>query len=97
MNKLTALLSGKLEEKRVENKVKRVKIAIESAKLNFQSQKDEAELKLDECLDKFCEKDCNVEKTIESINNTLTLLEDAEAGLARIEKINSLLFAEVKE
>lgn len=97
MKKLVALLQGKLEEKRVENKVKRVKIALDSAKLNFQSQKDEAELKLDECLEAFCEKDCDVECAISELSNTLNCLEEAEAGLERVEKINKLLFEEVEE
>ena len=96
MKKLEALLQGKLEEKRVENKVKRVKLALDSAKLNFQSQKDEAELKLDECLEAFCEKDCNVECAITNLSNTLDCLEEAEAGLKRVEKINNLLFEEVE-
>ena len=97
MKKLEALLKGKLEEKRVENKVKRVKIALDSAKLNFQSQKDEAELKLDECLEAFCDKDCNVECAITNISNTLDCLEEANAGLERIDKITKLLFEEVAE
>ena len=96
MKKLVALLQGKLEEKRVENKVKRVKIALDSAKLNFQSQKDEAELKLDECLEAFCDKECSVEEVITNLSNTLDSLEEAEAGLQRVEKINSLLFEEVE-
>ena len=96
MKKLVALLQGKLEEKRVENKVKRVKIALDSAKLNFQSQKDEAELKLDECLEKFCDKECNIEEAITNLSNTLDSLEEAEAGLKRVEKISSLLFEEVE-
>ena len=97
MKKLVALLQGKLEEKRVENKVKRVKIALDSAKLNFQSQKDEAELKLDECLEAFCDKECSVEEVITNLSNTLDSLEEAEAGLKRVEKINNLLFEEVAE
>lgn len=97
MKKLVALLQGKLEEKRVENKVKRVKIALESAKLNFQSQKDEAELKVDECLEKFCEKDCDVENAITILSETLDSLEEAEAGLKRVEKITNLLFEDVEE
>lgn len=97
MKKLVALLQGKLEEKRVENKVKRVKLALDSAKLNFQSQKDEAELKLDECLEAFCEKDCNVEEVITNLSETLDFLDDAEAGLEKVEKISKLLFGEVEE
>ena len=95
MKKLAAILKGKLEDKKIENKVKRVEIALNAAEINFKSQKDDNEIALDELIEKFDDKDINVERHIEKISATLDAIEEADKGLERIEKIKALLFSEV--
>ena len=92
MTRLEAALKG--ETKKLENKVKRIKLAIETAKLNFKTQKEDAEMELEETMAAFKEGD--VEVILKRLNNNLEEIESAEAGLSRIEKLEKLLFEEVQ-
>lgn len=95
MKKLVAFLNGKLEKKKVENKVKRVEIALNSAEINFKSQKDDSEIKMSEILESFNDNEANVEKIITELSEALDSIEEAEAGLKRVETLRNYLFEEV--
>lgn len=97
MKKLVAYLKGKLEEKKVDNKVKRVEIALNSAELNFKSQKDDNEIKLDEIIEKFDDKEADVESLITEISDTMDLVDEAKEGLKKIERIRKFLFEDIKD
>lgn len=94
MKKLVAILKGKLEDKKVENKVKRVEIALNSAEVNFKSQKDDNEIKMAELLEAFNDPEIGVETTINKISEAMDAIEEAENGLKRIEAIKKYLFSE---
>ena len=96
MKKLVAYLQGKLEERKAENKVKRVEIALNSAELNFKSQKDDNEVKLEELMEKFKDPDAKVEDVISEISRTMDNIDDAEEGLKKIERIRAFLLEEIK-
>lgn len=96
MKKLVAYLQGKLEERKAENKVKRVEIALNSAELNFKSQKDDNEVKLEEIMEKFNSPEAEVEKIISEISSTIDRIDDAEEGLKKIERIRVFLLKEVE-
>lgn len=97
MKKIVAFLTGKLEERKIENKVKRIEIALNSAELNFKSQKDDNEVKLDELIERFNDPDSGVEEVITEISEAIDRVDEAKEGLAKIERIKELLFEEVKK
>lgn len=94
MKKLVAILKGKLEEKKVENKVKRVEIALNSAEVNFKSQKDDNEIKMAELLETFNDSEIGVEESINRLSEAMDNIEEAEKGLKRIEALREYLFSE---
>lgn len=96
MNKLMALLQGKLEAKRAENKVKRVEAALAMATLNFKTQKDDNECKLNELLEKFNDPEVKVELIIQELSDTMSLIDEANDGMDKVEKIKAFLFEEVE-
>lgn len=96
MKRLVAFLTSKLEDKKIENKVKRVEIALKSAELNFKSQKDDNEIKMDELLEKFKDSETTVESIIDELSNTIELIEEAERGLKRVSDIKEFLFKEIE-
>ena len=96
MKKLVAYLQGKLEERKVDNKVKRVELALNSAELNFKSQKDDNEVKLEELMDKFNSSEISIENVICEISETMDKIDDAEEGLKKIKRIREFLLEEVK-
>ena len=91
-----ALLQGKFEAKRAENKIKRVEAALTVATLNFKTKKDDNEYKLNEILDKFNNPEIKVERIIQEISDTMTLIEEANEGINKVEKIKEFLFEEVE-
>lgn len=95
MNKLVAYLKGKFEERKAENKVKRVEVSLQAASLNFKTQKDDNEIKLEEILEKFKDTE-SVEPIIEEISNIIDRIDEAEEGLKKIQRIKDFLFEEVK-
>ena len=97
MTKLEALLSGKLEERKIKNKAKRVELALNASELNFKSQKDDNEVKLEELMEKFNDPNYSVEKVIEEISDTLDEIEEANEGLSKVKRIKDILFGEVEE
>lgn len=97
MNKLVAFLKGKLEDRMVDNKVKRVEIALSSAEINFKSQKDDNEIKMVELLKDFNKSEIKVEETIEKISEAMDVVEEAEKGLERIQAIRKYLFSEEED
>lgn len=95
MKKLIAILKGKLEEKKVENKAKRVEIALNSAELNFKTQKDDNEIKMIEILEDFKDPEIDVEGTLKKLSGAMDAVEEAKEGLKRVEALRSYLFEEV--
>lgn len=95
MKKLVAILKGKLEEKKIENKVKRVEIALNSAEVNFKSQKDDSEIKLSETIEEFNDSEKSVEEIINNLSEILDNIEEAEAGLKRVKELREYLFENI--
>ena len=96
MKKLVAYLKGKLEERKVDNKVKRVEVALNSAELNFKSQKDDNEIQLEEVLEQFNNPDVSIEEIIRNISDIMDNIDEAKEGLEKIERIKKFLFEESK-
>lgn len=97
MKKLIAYLKDKFEEKKMNNKVKRVELALQAAELNFKSQKDDNEIKLEEILEKFKDPEADVNVIITEISKIMDKVDEAKEGLAKIERIKDYLFAEVED
>lgn len=97
MKKLEAYLKKKLEDRKVENKVKRVEIALNSAEVNFKSQRDDNEIRLEELMEDFNNPERGVEDVIKDISVAMDNIEMANEGLKRVEAIRKfLLVAEEK-
>lgn len=97
MKKIVAILKGKFEDKKVENKVKRVELALNSAELNFKSQKDDNEIKMTEIIETLNDSDAEVEEVITQLSEAMDAIEVAKEGLIRVQAIRDYLFEEVKE
>ncbi len=94
MKRIIGYLKGKLEERKVDNKIKRVEIVLNSAELNFKSQVDDSEIKLEEVLEKFNDPENSVEDIIHEISEIMDDIDEAKEGLKKVERIRQFLFEE---
>lgn len=95
MKRILAVLKGKLDDARLDNKVKRVMGALNSAKLNAETELLGIEDSLDEAIKELAEGD-NVNSVIMKLKNLFEKKTEIEEGLQTIEKIETYLSTEVK-
>lgn len=89
MKKIEAIVKGVTEDVKAQFKVKRINKAIESAKLNAEEDLETAKQELEEFPEKA--KDLNAEQIVEQLFNIFGKIEDSEAVLARLTKVQKYL------
>lgn len=90
MKRIIAILKGKLEDVKLENKVKRINNALEAAKLNAETELMETDAKLDEAIVKLSQ-DATATEVINELKDLFEEKENIEAGLKTIETIRIYL------
>lgn len=95
MKRILAILQGKLDDARLNNKVKRVMSALNSAKLNAETDLLGIEDSLDEAIKKLAEGD-EVTSVLTKLKELFEKRAEIEEGLKTIEKIETYLSTEVK-
>lgn len=95
MKRILAILQGKLDDARLNNKVKRVMSALNSAKLNAETDLLGIEDSLDETIKKLAEGD-EITAVLTKLKELFEKRAEIEEGLKTIEKIETYLSTEVK-
>jgi hypothetical protein len=95
LSRLLGYLKGKLTEVMMTTREKKIKAALESAKVNAEEEKINAELKLEELSQQLATTD-NVTNIIEQMSNAFDDKKDAELKLERIKQIKNYLEEEVE-
>lgn len=95
MKRVIAILKGKLEEAKLENKVKRITSSINNTKLNAETELLELDSKMDEITDKLSEKDVNINDIICQYQTVINRRKEIKDGLDTISEIEKYLNEEV--
>ena len=95
LSRLLGYLKGKLTDMMMTTREKKVKAALESAKVNAEEEKVNAEIRLEELSQSLATTD-NVTYVIERMSNAFDDKEEAELKLKRIEQIKNYLEEEVE-
>lgn len=95
MKRVIALLKGKLEETKLENKVKRITSNINNAKLNAETELLELDSEMDEITDKLSEKDVCINDIICQYQAVINRRKEIKDGLDTISEIEKYLNEEV--
>ena len=95
MKRLTAYLTGKVEAMKASNREKKVNSSLNAARINFEEQRDDATLKIEELTGSLanCE---SVTEVIQQISEQMDIKEEAERGIERINKIEAYFNEDVK-
>lgn len=95
MKRLTAYLTGKVEALKATNREKKVKSSINAAKINFEEQRDDATLKIEELTESLatCE---SVTGVLQQISDQMEIREEAERGLKRMQDIEKYFNEDIK-
>lgn len=95
MKRLTACLKGKVASMKAANREKKVSSALNAAKINFEEQRDDATLRIDDLTASlaYCE---SVTEVIQKISEEMDKKEEAERGIERINKIEAYFNEEVE-
>lgn len=94
ISRLLGYLKGKLTDMMMTTREKKVKAALESAKVNAEEEKINAELRLEELSQSLATTD-DVTYVIKQMSNAFDDKEEAELKLKRIEQIKNYLEEEV--
>lgn len=95
MKRLTACLKGKVENIKASNREKRVASALNAATINFEEERDDAKMKIDELTESLADCD-DVQKVISEISGQMDIISKAEKGLQRIKEISAYFNEEVE-
>jgi len=94
MKRILAILKDKLEDAKLDNKVKRINNALEAAKLNAETDLMETEAKMDEAIAKLSE-GAEASTVINELKAAFEKKEGIDEGLKTIEAIKNYLNEEV--
>ncbi len=94
MKRILAALKGKLEEVKLNNKVKRVEAALNSAEINAESEKIELDGKLTELISDL-DKCSDINNFISELSAIMSKQEENDKLLERINAIRTYLNEEV--
>lgn len=94
MKRVLAILKDKLEDAKLDNKVKRINNALEAAKLNAETDLMETEAKMDEAIAKLSE-GAEASSVINELKAAFEKKESIAEGLKTIEAIKNYLNEEV--
>ena len=90
MKKIEKIVNGITEEIKAQFKVERIKNAIKSARLNAEEELAVAKSQL-QCIDG---KELSADKIVDAVSDAIERIENAEATLVRIQKIEDYLNTE---
>ena len=96
MKRIVAILKGKLEDLKLDNKVKRVENALDAAKLNAETDLMEAQAGMEAAVAKLSEDGVNVTDVINSMKRAIERQREIQEGLNDIDAIKKFLNEEVK-
>lgn len=96
MKRIEAFLKKSLGSIRLINRSKRIESVLNTAQINAEEQKSEAEFRLSELGEKLADTS-NVQDVIDKMCDQFNTIEDAEAQLDRIAQIRKYLNEEVEE
>ena len=96
MKRITAYLKGKMEDIKCMSREKRVNSALEVARLNFEEQIADADVKIDKLMGEIGESD-DIQSIIQEISDCMDDKEEAERGIKRLEEIKAFMDEEIQE
>lgn len=96
MKRITAYLKGKMEDIKCMSREKRVNSALEVARLNFEEQIADADVKIDKLMGEIGESD-DIQSIIQEISYCMDDKEEAERGIKRLEEIKAFMDEEIQE
>jgi len=91
MKRIIAILKGKLEDVKLDNKVKRIESALNNAKLNAETELLGIEDKMTVAIEKLTKTDVNINDIITELQHCIDRKKDINEGLDTIEKIKDYL------
>ena len=94
MKRIIAYLKGQVEEIKCISRVKRVNSALEAAKINFEEQIADSDIKIDGLMGELGTSD-DIQSIIQNISECMDEKEDAQRGINRIEEIKAFMNEEV--
>ena len=95
MKRIVAILQGKLEEVKLNNKVKRVESALNNAKLNAETELLAIEDHMTATVEKLTDADVNINEVITELQHCINRKHEINEGLKNIEEISSYLNEQV--
>lgn len=95
MKRIIAILQSKMEEVKLNNKVKRVESNLNNAKLNAETELLEIEDKMTAAVEKLTESDVNVNEVITELQDCINRRKDIKEGLDTIKEISEYLNEEL--
>lgn len=95
MKRIIAILKDKLEDVKLDNKVKRVESALNNAKLNAETELLGIEDKMTATIERLTERDVNVNEVITELQDCINRKKDIEEGLDTIKEISAYLDEEL--
>ena len=91
MKRIVAILQGKLEEVKLQNKVKRVESALNNAKLNAETELLAIEDQMTATVEKLTQADVNINRVITELQQCINRKKEINDGLNTITEIDSYL------
>lgn len=91
MKRIVAILQGKLEEVKLQNKVKRVESALNNAKLNAETELLAIEDQMTAAVEKLTKTDVNINEVITELQHCINRKKEINEGLNTITEIDSYL------
>lgn len=94
MKRIIAILKGKLEDVKLDNKVKRVESALNNAKLNAETELLGIEDKMTSCIENLTKTDVNINDVIKELQYCINRKKEINDGLDTIKEISDYLNSE---
>lgn len=91
MKRIVAILQGKLEEVKLQNKVKRVESALNNAKLNAETELLAIEDQMTAAVEKLTKTDVNINEVITELQHCINRKKEINEGLNTIKEISKYL------
>lgn len=91
MKRIVAILQGKLEEVKLQNKVKRIESALNNAKLNAETELLAIEDQMTAAVEKLTQTDVNINNVITELHQWINRKKEINDGLNTIAEIDSYL------
>jgi hypothetical protein len=91
MKRIITILKGKLEDVKLDNKVKRIESALNNAKLNAETELLAIEDQMTAAVEKLTKTDVNINEVITELQHCINRKKEINDGLNTIAEIDSYL------